>query len=598
VIAPKSRNPQDVQLESRAVASGVLPPAALFDEEAKARGGVLLLDLSGDKRAAVEWAACHFPDASIRPVNKADLKWSSKREAVKRLRLGSAHTFAIFASDLEAQSAARALLLFGMLVAPRAVFGDRRGRVITRSRPAFLFIDVPKLALDLILGYLVLVPAVWVGIELLSVGLALRQVARASRRKNEPTSRRGRRILVLRATLAAAAAGGMSSHLEGFVRGCGELGHTMRLVISGAPQGGEPGESLRACSGVNQVSFIRPSAALSPTKAVFELWNNLVFTARAWRMARLRTKEDGDIDFIYQRYSRFNWTGVLLSITEGLPLALEYNGSEAWVSQRWDPVGQLHLLRRLERLNQRAADVIFAVSKVESDNLIKAGVDAGKIVVNPNGVDAEQFRPVEGSKVRKALGIGDEVVVGFLGTFGPWHGAPSLASAALQVSQTAGCHFLFIGDGDERARTEAIVQSGGGRVRARFLGRVPHSRIPDYLGACDILASPHMPATDGSEFFGSPTKLFEYMAVGRAIVASRLGQIAEVIVDEQNGLLVPPGDSAALAQAIERLARDAPLRTRLGAAARRTVQDKYTWRHNAARVIAEMERGRYLADRN
>jgi glycosyltransferase involved in cell wall biosynthesis len=94
-----------------------------------------------------------------------------------------------------------------------------------------------------------------------------------------------------------------------------------------------------------------------------------------------------------------------------------------------------------------------------------------------------------------------------------------------------------------------------------------------------------VPSTDGSEFFGSPTKLFEYLAMGKGIVASRLGQVGEVIIDGENGLLVEPGDADGLARAIERLAVDGELRSQLGAAARKTAIERYTWRHNAARVF-------------
>jgi glycosyltransferase involved in cell wall biosynthesis len=97
--------------------------------------------------------------------------------------------------------------------------------------------------------------------------------------------------------------------------------------------------------------------------------------------------------------------------------------------------------------------------------------------------------------------------------------------------------------------------------------------------------SPHVAAKDGSEFFGSPTKLFEYLAMARPVVASRLGQIADVIVDGENGLLVEPNDAQALARAIERLADDTSMRGRMGAQARRTVIDRFTWQQNAARVF-------------
>jgi glycosyltransferase involved in cell wall biosynthesis len=102
------------------------------------------------------------------------------------------------------------------------------------------------------------------------------------------------------------------------------------------------------------------------------------------------------------------------------------------------------------------------------------------------------------------------------------------------------------------------------------------------------LVSPHVPLTDGSEFFGSPTKLFEYLAMEKGIIASRLGQIGEVITDGENGLLVQPADTEGLARAIERMSVDCELRTRLGKAARKTAIERYTWQHNAARVFDAM----------
>jgi glycosyltransferase involved in cell wall biosynthesis len=177
------------------------------------------------------------------------------------------------------------------------------------------------------------------------------------------------------------------------------------------------------------------------------------------------------------------------------------------------------------------------------------------------------------------------VVVGFAGTFGPWHGAPVLAEAALKVRGADHLHLLFIGDGDQRNSTEGVIGSAQGRVQATFTGRVEHSAVAAHLDACDILVSPHVPSADGSDFFGSPTKLFEYLAMAKPVVASRLGQIADLIVDGENGLLVEPGDAAALAAAIEALAGDEATRERLGAAGRRTVLEDFTWRHNAARVF-------------
>lgn len=562
----------------------VLPPTAKrFARDD--RSVTVLLDLSGDNKAAIEWATTRLFAPNIKSIDKAGLKWTSMREAVARVRSLKPDVFSVFSSDMNTQRGLGALMLFAIWTgARRIVIGDRHNRMVSRTRLGVLFLQAPRFALECLGGYGIFIPLSLLLTEVLRISLAFRAPVRASRNpKKRIDAERNTSLtaLYIRATVANVAEGGMSTHVAGFASGARALGHRLGFLVS-ATQCEEDGLS------------IEPSRLFSATRTLFELWNNLVFTLQALPLLPSLAVQQNDFDFIYQRYSRFNWTGVALSVLTGLPLALEYNGSEVWVGRQWDPIGQLWLLKRFESLNQRAADLIFVVSEVERRNLIDAGVRPAKIVVNPNGVDPDRFHPeCGGREIRRLLGVDDKTVIGFVGTFGPWHGAPVLAEAARLVTPEAGCHFLFIGDGDQRAQTETIVESGP--VSATFAGRISHDDVPAYLDACDILVSPHVSSADGSEFFGSPTKLFEYMAMGKGLVASRLGQIAEVINDGENGLLVEPGDAGGLARAIERLSRDLELRARLGVSARRTAVESYTWRHNAARVFeAILSTGRSL----
>jgi len=266
------------------------------------------------------------------------------------------------------------------------------------------------------------------------------------------------------------------------------------------------------------------------------------------------------------------------------PLLLEYNGSEVWVGKHWDRVGNLDLLERYERLNLDAAARIFVVSEVERRNLEARGVAGEKIVVNPNGVDVERFRPgVGGVEARRELGIeDDEVVAGFVGTFGPWHGVEKLAEAIKTIPANMRVRFLLVGSGSLHAEVEKLL---GDEKRVIFTGAVAHERVAQLLDACDILVAPHVPLADGSEFFGSPTKIFEYMATGKGIVASRLGQIGEVLVDGETALLVEPGDVGELANGILKLVESEELRKRLGAKAREVAEREHTWTRNAKRVL-------------
>jgi glycosyltransferase involved in cell wall biosynthesis len=109
-------------------------------------------------------------------------------------------------------------------------------------------------------------------------------------------------------------------------------------------------------------------------------------------------------------------------------------------------------------------------------------------------------------------------------------------------------------------------------------GIVPRASVPRYLAAADVVVSPH---ANVDRFPGSPMKIFEYMACGRAIIASRLAQIGEILRDEETALLVPPGDEAALLAALERLYADPALRRSLGANAEAEARLQHSW---AARV--------------
>ena len=547
----------------------------------------LLLDLSGNREAAAGWAHRQLPGLDIHPINKADLKWESKRKALERVRRLAPHTFAIFTSDLDMQSARGSLMMFAVLTGARSIlFGDITGRTISRSRSSVLLIEAPRLLLELLIGYALVVPLSWLLVLMLRSSLGIRQIVRLGRakRRRDP-NQSSLTALYIRATLSSGSEGGLHTHVTGFRTGAARLGHSLRILESAnIPLSSQ--ESPTAGNDTGDRRVIEPSALIGATKALFELWNNLLFTAKS---LQLIGDETGDLDFIYQRYSRFNFTGVMLSLVTGVPLALEFNGSEVWVGKHWDPIGQVRLLRRFEQLNLRFADVVFVVSEIAHRDLVGTGLAAERARVNPNGVDTDRFHPDCGGRdLRRALDIDNKTVVGFVGTFGPWHGAPVLAAAARLVPEPAGCHFLFVGDGDERDSARQIIEAAPQTVSATFTGRVAHDRVAAYLDACDILVSPHVASADGTDFFGSPTKLFEYMAMARPVVASRLGQIAEVIRDAENGILVDPGDAKALANAIVLLAGNEQLREELGGEARQTVIEGYTWRHNAGRVFELM----------
>lgn len=321
---------------------------------------------------------------------------------------------------------------------------------------------------------------------------------------------------------------------------------------------------------------------------------SLAFNAACERQATALLG-DRRLSFVYQRYSLNNYAGLRLARRREVPFVLEYNGSEVWINRHWGrPLRHEELATRIERLNLECADLVVVVSAPIAETLRESGVDPRRILVNPNGVDADRYSPaVDGGAVRARLGLGDRTVVGFIGTFGPWHGAEVLAEAyaTLLVARPElrdRMRLLMIGDGVRLAATREALERRGVSDAAVFTGLVPQHEGPAHLAACDVLVSPHVPNPDGTPFFGSPTKLFEYMAMGRAIVASDLDQIGEVLRDDETAVMVRPGDVGQLAAAIGALHDDAERRARLGAAARAEAVARHTWKEHTRRIVARL----------
>ena len=246
-------------------------------------------------------------------------------------------------------------------------------------------------------------------------------------------------------------------------------------------------------------------------------------------------------------------------------------------------------------MNLKAADLVVTVSRPLKDELVKRGVAADKILVDPNGVDVEKYSPqVDGSQVRKRYGLEGKKVLGFIGTFGKWQGAEVLAQAFGELARESTefrdeVRLLMIGDGATLSRVKEILAKYYVKDLCVLTGTLPQAEGPSYLAACDILVAPHVPNPDGTPYSGSPTQLFEYMAMGKGIVASNLGQIGEILKPNETALMVKPGDKNSLKEGLKVLIQDEVLRERLGRAAREECVAKYTWKEHARKIIEKLK---------
>ena len=378
------------------------------------------------------------------------------------------------------------------------------------------------------------------------------------------------------------------------VKAGGSVGHTAGVINHLGDTTGPP-----IVLTTDRVPTARPGLELHDIAPDEDFWNyrELPSFVMNRTLARTAARAVGAraLAFIYQRYTLNGYAAVRLARERRVPLVTEYNGSEVWVARHWgEPLRYESLSARIERLNLRSAHLVSVVSRPLARDAEAQGVDPSRILVNPNGVDTDRYRPdVDGGAVRARYGLEGKTVIGFIGTFGPWHGAEVLAHAFVSLI-AAHPHYrdrvrlLWIGDGVALPRVKDIVREGGVADACAFAGLVPQADGAAHLAACDILASPHVPNADGSPFFGSPTKLFEYMAMGRGIVASDLDQVGEILEHGLAAQMAQPGSVASLAEGLRALIDSPDRRAQLGVEARRLAVERHTWREHTARTVAAL----------
>ena len=292
-------------------------------------------------------------------------------------------------------------------------------------------------------------------------------------------------------------------------------------------------------------------------------------------------EREAPFDLIYERYSLWSFAGMERAREIGVPGLLEVNAPLIEEQADYRGLVDRNAAEAVATRAFGAAKALVAVSQEVGRYLERFPDTNGRVHVVPNGVNLERFPPRSTAAYHSRH---SDFTVGFVGSLKPWHGVSILvdAFAALHL-QSPGIRLMIVGEGPEHDRLAEDVCRRGLVDAVRFTGWVPPSDLPARLASLDVAVAPY---PELPNFYFSPLKVYEYMAAGLPIVASRVGQIAELIEHEVNGLLCPPGDASALAGAIDRLQREPDLRSRLGRAARVTISRDYTWRAIARRILS------------
>lgn len=371
---------------------------------------------------------------------------------------------------------------------------------------------------------------------------------------------------------------GPAVHLRDLHRGFATHGFRGEILCAGPRH-----RQLEDSSGfvLRGVGPPRGSILLAGLSDLQERWYSRRFLTEGLRSARRLAPR-----FIYERDSLFNTGGLTLARRLGLVHLLEVNAPLRLERRHFRRFRFERLAARCEAALYRGTDAIIAVSEEMAGYARERGAAAEKVHVVPNGADTARFRAgADRDRALRRLGLpGDRILVGHVGTLKPWHGTGDLARCleeALARDQRLGA--LIVGDGPGLAGMRKRAEDAGLGDRFHFTGAVEADRVPELVAACTMMIALY-PAR-AEPFYFSPLKVVEAMAAGRPVVASRLGQIADLVRDGIDGVLVNPGDRSGAASAVLALASDPERCRAMGRAAADRCRDRFSWDATARRIL-------------
>jgi glycosyltransferase involved in cell wall biosynthesis len=301
-------------------------------------------------------------------------------------------------------------------------------------------------------------------------------------------------------------------------------------------------------------------------------------------------RQNSKPDFIYERYSLFSWVGLALKRKWKIPHFVEFNDPGIGTRNKYfgrtilEPVSKIIFNQLVSE-----AGAIIPVSRSVAAWLVSRGVSEKKIHIIPNGVSPDSFNAARCNpdEIRMKYGLQDELVIGFVGGMAPWHGVNFLVEAAQDILvEQPKARFLIVGGGaNSVSEIQKIASAKGVFDRFIFTGWIKHEQVAAHLAVMDIVVAPYAPM-EGNSIYFSPLKVFEYMAMGKPVVASGIDQLAEIFEDGKEIILIEPGNVKRLAGAILELASDPKHRYELGLNARKKVLETYTWENSIKKIIS------------
>lgn len=303
---------------------------------------------------------------------------------------------------------------------------------------------------------------------------------------------------------------------------------------------------------------------------------------RAWQ------ELGGKVDWVYERFSVLQAIGSLFKRCSGIPWILETSGlcyKEA-KSERKSLVLS-SLARILETRSYRECDVLICVSNALKETVVQeTGVRPEKILVVSNAVDTEFFNPDKYSPKR----LFEDFTIGFVGNLTVWQGLNLLLEVLneLQTQKGIKLNLVIAGDGLMYGELKTLADKLGLSSQVCFLGQVARTEIPALIAGFDIGYSGHIDLK-GNQVYHSPLKLYEYMVMGKPVVASAVEDARSLVREEQTGYLFQPGDREGLKQSLIKAYEARTQLKEMGYKARQEILAKHSWIARSQTMIEKIE---------
>ncbi len=284
---------------------------------------------------------------------------------------------------------------------------------------------------------------------------------------------------------------------------------------------------------------------------------------------------------IYERYCLNLTAGAITARKYNVPFVVEVNSPLVDEMSKESGLIGRNVAQKCERLVLRNATRVVVVTDVLRKYYADQGIDTSKFQVIQNGIDPELFHAeVDPNPVRQRYNLGNRCVIGFVGWARQWHRLDLLVEAFARLPERERFAVLICGDGPAIQILREKAKELGVADAVHFSGAVDHHEIPAHIAAMDIAVLPAIPV------YASPMKLFEYMAMGKAVLVPDQPNLREVIEDGVNGIFIPKDDPNGFATAVTTLAMNPDLRQKISFGALETIQKgKYFWTENAQRVL-------------